>query len=64
VSVFRGHGDPLTPAAEVARWAGHASADAVFHTLPGGHFFVFDRAAQVCARIARDCLAAQLSSAK
>ncbi|MEV4412771.1 alpha/beta fold hydrolase [Catellatospora sp. NPDC049609] len=55
LSVFQGDADPLTSARNVAAWAAQAGAGAAFHTLPGGHFFLFDHPAQMCERIVYGC---------
>jgi surfactin synthase thioesterase subunit len=55
MSVFRGDSDPLTSPENMIAWAEQAGTSMAFHTLPGGHLFPFDHAADVCAQIVRDC---------
>ncbi|MEU8461630.1 thioesterase domain-containing protein [Streptomyces sp. NPDC029003] len=50
LSVMRGEHDPLVSAPEMAAWADHAEATD-FRTWPGDHFYLFDRAPEVCGRI-------------
>ncbi|WP_445269877.1 thioesterase II family protein [Streptomyces sp. DSM 41634] len=50
LSVMRGDSDPLVSAEEMRAWADHAGATD-FRTWPGDHFYVFDRAPEVSARI-------------
>ncbi|MEU6421604.1 thioesterase II family protein [Streptomyces spiralis] len=57
LSLFAGEADPLVPPERVRRWGEHTRASAIFHRLPGGHFYLFDRAAEVCRRIVEDVTA-------
>ncbi|WP_309485444.1 alpha/beta fold hydrolase [Streptomyces sp. WELS2] len=57
LSLFAGEADPLAPPERVRRWREHTRASAVLHRLPGGHFYLFDRAADVCRRIVEDVTA-------
>ncbi|MET7307154.1 thioesterase II family protein [Streptomyces sp. NPDC005134] len=50
LSVMRGDSDPLVGAEEMRPWSDHAGATD-FRTWPGDHFYLFDRAPEVCARI-------------
>ncbi|MFD9130278.1 thioesterase II family protein [Kitasatospora sp. NPDC059571] len=57
VSLFAGEADPLVPPERVRRWREHTRDAVTFHSLPGGHFYLFDRAAEVCRRIVEDVTA-------
>ncbi|WP_306191478.1 hypothetical protein [Streptomyces sp. MK5] len=57
LSLFAGEADPLVPPERVRRRRAHTRASAVFHRLPGGHFYLFDRAGEVCRRIVEDVTA-------
>lgn len=52
IEVYGGDADPLAPTDRMPGWARHTRGAVAFHTLPGGHFYLFDRAAEVCARLA------------
>lgn len=54
VSVFSGDADPVADAELVRPWAEQARSEVAFHTWPGGHFYLFDRIAEVCDRIVLD----------
>jgi surfactin synthase thioesterase subunit len=55
LSVFRSDADPMAPIGLTHQWADHAADLVAFHTWPGGHFYLFDRAAEVCAQVIRTC---------
>jgi surfactin synthase thioesterase subunit len=50
LSVMRGNSDPLVSATEMRPWSDHAGVTD-FHTWPGDHFYLFQHAEAVCARI-------------
>ncbi|MFC8900990.1 thioesterase II family protein [Streptomyces cinereoruber] len=52
LAVFGGTDDPLAPAALLDDWTAYARPPASYHLWPGGHFFLFDHAESVCARMA------------
>lgn len=54
MSVYSGSADPVVGDAELKPWVGHARGEVAFHTWPGGHFYLFERVDEVCARIAAD----------
>ncbi len=62
MSVFCGDSDPFTPSGTIAAWAEHTTADVLLHTVPGGHLCLLDRASEIGARIARDCVASRGTS--
>ncbi|MGK5628339.1 thioesterase II family protein [Streptomyces sp. URMC 123] len=51
LTVFTGADDPNVTAAEAAAWAEVAVAGAPVRTFPGGHFFLHQRPAEVCAAL-------------
>lgn len=54
VTAFAGVTDVGADVALMEPWADHTSREFSLHSLPGGHFAVFDGAAAVHARIAKD----------
>ncbi|SDL14427.1 Thioesterase domain-containing protein [Streptomyces indicus] len=63
LSVFGGTADSLAPAPQLDRWSEHAVHGAARHLWPGGHFFLFDHAASVSARLVGSCRAALAAKA-
>ncbi|WP_190200590.1 alpha/beta fold hydrolase [Streptomyces djakartensis] len=51
LTVLTGADDPNVSAAEAAAWSQVAAADPHVHTWPGGHFFLFERPAEVSAAV-------------
>jgi surfactin synthase thioesterase subunit len=43
LSVFSGEQDPLTAKDLVEGWGQYCTEPVTFHSLPGGHFFLFDQ---------------------
>jgi surfactin synthase thioesterase subunit len=63
LSVYSGSADPVVSDADLKPWIGHARSDAAFHTWPGGHFYLFERVDEVCARMAADIRSAMVTAA-
>ncbi|WP_027346165.1 thioesterase II family protein [Hamadaea tsunoensis] len=63
MTVLRGADDPLAPAVHVFPWVEQAGTAVAFHTLPGGHFALFERPAEASDRIIRDCRSTTLAMA-
>ncbi|MEU7026400.1 alpha/beta fold hydrolase [Streptomyces sp. NPDC046275] len=59
LSLFTGEDDPVAHPGIAAPWAGHTTGPTARHSWPGGHFYLFEHAAEVCARIVRDVAAAR-----
>ncbi|GAB2715172.1 thioesterase II family protein [Streptomyces bullii] len=57
LSVFGGADDPLAPAHLLDQWSAHARHPLAPHIWPGGHFYLFDHAEEVCARLVAGCRA-------
>ncbi|TWV34947.1 thioesterase [Streptomyces misionensis] len=55
LSVFGGKDDPLAPAAALGEWSALASGPVPCHTWPGGHFYLYEHAEAVCARLVASC---------
>ncbi|MEU6847320.1 alpha/beta fold hydrolase [Streptomyces sp. NPDC046716] len=55
LSVFGGQDDPLAPAAALGEWSAVAGGPVPCHTWPGGHFYLYEHAAAVCARLVASC---------
>lgn len=55
LSVFGGSRDPLAPADQLHRWSAHSSRPVTYHVWPGGHFYIFDHAEELCARMVESC---------
>lgn len=53
VTVLTGDSDPHVSAEEASAWAEHTTGPTDLHVLPGGHFFLVDRSADVLAILAR-----------
>jgi surfactin synthase thioesterase subunit len=51
LSIMRGDSDPLVDAEEMRGWSEHAGNATESLTWPGDHFYLFDRAPEVCAQI-------------
>ncbi|GAA3390662.1 hypothetical protein GCM10017752_20210 [Streptomyces roseoviridis] len=54
LSLFTGRDDPVAGPELAAPWAGHTRAATKAHAWPGGHFYLFEHAAEVCQALARD----------
>ncbi|WP_370415607.1 thioesterase II family protein [Streptomyces fradiae] len=54
LSLFTGADDPVAHPGLAAPWAGHTTGPTARHSWPGGHFYLFEHAAEVSARIAHD----------
>ncbi|MEU2631934.1 alpha/beta fold hydrolase [Kitasatospora sp. NPDC007106] len=54
VSLFAGEADPLVPPERIRRWHAHLHNAIAFHSLPGGHFYLFEHTADLCRRIVHD----------
>ena len=63
LAVFGGADDPLTPVERLDRWSAHASRPVAHHLWPGGHFYLFDEAEDVCARLVASCTTALTAEA-
>lgn len=57
LSVFGGEDDPLAPPAMLGEWSAQTSRPVSCHTWPGGHFYLYEHAEAVCARIIASCRA-------
>ncbi|MFG3104471.1 thioesterase II family protein [Streptomyces sp. NPDC048182] len=53
VTVLTGDDDPSVEPAAAARWADATTGDFAHHRLPGGHFYLVPRLAEVAATVAR-----------
>jgi surfactin synthase thioesterase subunit len=53
VTVLTGDSDPHVSMAEARAWEEHTTGPTDLHVLPGGHFYLIDRSADVLALIAR-----------
>ena len=58
LSVFGGAADPFVNGSGLRAWAGVSSAPATVRLWPGGHFYLYDNPAEVCARVLDDAVAA------
>ncbi|GAA2460515.1 thioesterase II family protein [Streptomyces macrosporus] len=54
VSVFGGMSDPVVPERAIRGWREFTGPDTRLHMWPGGHFYLFERMAEVAAVIGRD----------
>jgi len=52
LTVFGGDRDPMVAPAQLEGWREHAQAPAELLVLPGGHFFVAERAEEVIGAVA------------
>ncbi|WP_419992828.1 thioesterase II family protein [Streptomyces boninensis] len=57
VTVFGAVDDELAPTRLLRRWSAYSHAPAARHLWPGGHFYLFDRAEEVAARLVGGCRA-------
>ncbi|MEV0002886.1 thioesterase domain-containing protein [Micromonospora sp. NPDC050980] len=58
IVAFAGHDDRAVTREQNAAWAEHTAAGFTLHELPGGHFFLHDRLAELAALIRADLTAA------
>ncbi len=54
LTVLSGRDDPMAPAEQVAGWVEHTTAPVRQHTLPGGHFYLFEQAEAVVRQLSLD----------
>lgn len=54
LSVFSGAQDPLATPEMVDGWRAYSAAPVRFHSLPGGHFYLFEQAELLAAQVAED----------
>lgn len=55
LSVFGGQDDPLVPLAALGEWSALAGGPVPCHTWPGGHFYLYEHAAEVSDRLVTSC---------
>ncbi|MDW5329233.1 thioesterase II family protein [Plantactinospora sp. KLBMP9567] len=60
VSVFGGDADPFVTATQMRSWTSMGSSPAPVHLWSGGHFYLYEQPAEVCARIVDDATAAAI----
>jgi surfactin synthase thioesterase subunit len=58
VSVFGGEADPYVDGTQIRAWNGTGTGPAAVRIWPGGHFYLYDHAAEVCAYLVDDAVAA------